>query len=158
MYALNITHNLKRFKHTLYSSLSFEYKMIYFNYTIWKEGNSNMAKYERRFKGDFDHFVKYVETDIVNGSRSANLEESSDFISDNFRIAVRVFERYSAFSSSRVSLNVTIASDDNLIFISAIPAGGSRALFFKIDTVGEEEFLSKLSQSVDNYIFSTVKD
>lgn len=113
-----------------------------------------MAKYERHFEGDFENFVKYVEDSVVRGSRSAHLEEAVDTTMKDVKVAVRIFERYSAFSSSRVSLNVTIVSNDGLIYVLAIPSGGSQAMFFKIDTVGEENFLYKFSQSIDEYISS----
>jgi hypothetical protein len=104
-----------------------------------------MAKYEKSLYGNFDEILKKIEDGILGGSISASLEEKSDFRSGDARCSVRVFERYSYMGGNRVSLNVTLfqnGSDD--IFISAITSGGSQALFFKVNTLGEEAFLEKL--------------
>ena len=60
---------------------------------------------------------------------------------------MRVFERYSWAGSNRVSLNVTLYEGaDGTIHLSAITSGGSQAMFFKINTWGEEAFLEKLDE------------
>lgn len=53
--------------------------------------------------------------------------------------------------SNRVSLSVTMVGQGGNIFVSAITSGGSQAVFFKINTFGEEAFLDKLRQIVDDY-------
>ena len=84
---------------------------------------------------------------IEDGSMSASLEESSDFRSSDARCSVRVFERYSYAGGNRVSLSVTLFQNgDGPISLSAITAGGSQALFFKVNTWGEEAFLDKLRE------------
>lgn len=103
-----------------------------------------MAKLERRFYGDFDEILGHIEDGILKGSMSATLEESSDFSLGNARCSVRVFERYSYMGGNRVSLNVTLFQAGKEICLSAITAGGSQAMFFKVNTWGEEAFLEKL--------------
>ena len=106
-----------------------------------------MAKLEQNLQGDFDAIVERIVTGILNGSATASLEDASDFRCGNARCCVRVFERYSAMGSNRVSLNVTLfQGDDETIHLSAITSGGSQALFFKINTLGEETFLEKLRE------------
>ena len=106
-----------------------------------------MAKLERTFTGDFNALLEKIETGILGGSVSASLEDKSDFISGNCRCSVRVFERYSMIGSNRVSLNVTLfQGPDGQIRLSAITSGGSQALFFKINTFGEQAFLDKLDE------------
>ena len=76
---------------------------------------------------------------------SATLEDASDFQSGTARCSVRVFERYSYDGGNRVSLNITLFQNDkDPVQLSAITAGGSQAVFFKINTWGEEAFLDKL--------------
>ena len=105
-----------------------------------------MAKMERTLHGDFSEILRRNETGILKGSVTASLEDSSDFSDGSSRCAVRVFERYSALGSNRVSLNVTLFQDqDGTIRLSAITSGGSQAMFFKINTFGEEAFLEKLA-------------
>lgn len=106
-----------------------------------------MAKLEKTLQGDFDQILQHIETGILNGSMSASLEACSDFRSGEARCSVRVFERYSYIGSNRVSLNVTLFQNDGGdIQLSAITAGGSQAMFFKINTWGEEAFLDKLQE------------
>lgn len=111
-----------------------------------------MAKYERTLKGDFNEFLHWIENDISNGSASVTYEDGSDMNVGHAQIAVRVYERYSMIGSNRVSMNITIVGEKEEIFISAITSGGSQAVFFKINTLGEETFLDLCRKSVEKYI------
>lgn len=111
-----------------------------------------MAKYEKRFKGDFDQVLNCIDDDILNSSFSAKFEDGSDISIEQLRVAVRVYERYSMMGGNRVSLNVTLVGSQNDLYITAITSGGSQAVLFKINTIGEETFLELLSDSVENYI------
>ena len=104
-----------------------------------------MAKIERSLQGDFNMILNRIEDGILNGSVSASLEEASDFESGDARCSVRVFERYSYMGGNRLSLSVTLFQNaGGPVYLSAVAAGGSQALFFKINTWGEEAFLQKL--------------
>ncbi len=104
-----------------------------------------MAKLERVLSENFDDLLLRIENGILNGSVSASLEDSSDFQSGDARCSVRIFERYSALGGNRVSLSVTLFQNGNgPIQLSAITAGGSQAVFFKVNTWGEESFLEAL--------------
>lgn len=106
-----------------------------------------MAKLEQTMNGDFDDILNRIEEGIKNGSVSATMEGWSDFQEGDSRCAVRVFERYSYLGGNRVSLNITLFQSENgPIHLSAITAGGSQALLFKINTFGEEAFLDKLRE------------
>ena len=108
-----------------------------------------MAKIERYINEDFEQLLSKIENGIINGSMSATLEDASDFRSGTARCSVRVFERYSWTGSNRVSLCVTLfQSGESDIMISAITSGGSQAMFFKINTWGEEAFLDKLTELI----------
>ncbi|WP_296065299.1 DUF6054 family protein [uncultured Mediterraneibacter sp.] len=109
-----------------------------------------MAKLERSINGNMNELLNRIESGILNGSMSASLEDASDFESGTARCSVRVFERYSYAGSNRVSLSVTLFQNgDEPIQLSAITAGGSQAVFFKINTLGEEAFLEKLIKLLD---------
>ena len=104
-----------------------------------------MAKMERTLQGDFNEILQRIENGIMKGSVSASLEDSSDFSDGSSRCVVRVFERFSWLGSNRVSLSVTLfEGKDGTIRLSAITSGGSQAVFFKINTFGEQAFLDKL--------------
>lgn len=111
-----------------------------------------MAKFETVLKErTFDEWLGRFETAIVNGSVSASLEDKSDFTSPDgrSRVSVRVFERYSVAGSNRVSLSLTLYQDETgEIHLSAITSGGSQAMFFKINTWGEEAFLDRLKELI----------
>jgi hypothetical protein len=66
-------------------------------------------------------------------------------------MVVRTYERYSAFGGNRVSLTFSILAVGGQIAVSAITAGGSEAMFFKLNTVGEETFLDKAIKALDDF-------
>ena len=106
-----------------------------------------MAKLEKTLSGDFDRWIRRIEDGILGGSFSASLEERSDFADGIARCAVRAFERYSYMGGNRVSLTVTLFQNGNgPIHLSAITTGGSQAVLFKLNTLGEEAFLDRLRE------------
>ena len=106
-----------------------------------------MAKLEKRVNGSFDEILRRIEDGIMGGSISATLEDVSDFRDGAARCSVRVFERYSYIGGNRVSLNVTLfQGESGEIRLSAVASGGSQAMFFKVNTFGEEAFLDKLRE------------
>lgn len=110
-----------------------------------------MAKAERNLHGDFLNILNTLTDGILNGSASATLEDESFFKSGSALCAVRVFERYSYSGGNRVSMTLTLfqGAADEPIQLSAITSGGSQAMFFKINTWGEEAFLDKLLELLD---------
>jgi len=110
-----------------------------------------MAKYESELTGDFDAVLGMIERGILKGSLSASYEDGSDFSVGGVRCAVRVYERYSIIGSNRVSLNVTLVGKGNDLFLSGVSSGGSQAMFFKINTIGEGTFLECLEKIVEGY-------
>lgn len=106
-----------------------------------------MAKLEKTLSGDFDRWIRRIEDGILGGSFSASLEERSDFSDGIARCTVRAFERYSYMGGNRVSLTVTLFQNGNgPIHLSAITTGGSQAVLFKLNTLGEEAFLDRLRE------------
>ena len=107
-----------------------------------------MAKLETIIRNeDFNELLSRIQNGIMGGSISASLEDYSDFSDGHSRVSVRVFERYSWLGGNRVSLSVTLYQPaPGEIRVSAIASGGSQALFYKINTFGEEAFLDKLRE------------
>ncbi|GAA1089125.1 DUF6054 family protein [Tsukamurella spumae] len=110
-----------------------------------------MAKLEHGFVGDFDHVLAALHTEIVGGSASATYEDGSDVTVGDCRVAVRVYERYSYVGSNRVSLNLTLIGHGDQLYLSGITSGGSQAMFFKINTFGEDAFLDKLRRAIGRF-------
>ena len=106
-----------------------------------------MAKLVTKLNGSFDQICTRIHDGILQGSVSASLEDSWSMKDGNSRIAVMVFERYSYFGGNRVSMNVTLYQEgDGPVYLCAITAGGSQAVFFKVNTIGEESFLDTLRE------------
>lgn len=106
-----------------------------------------MAKLEKTLTGSFDQILEDIENGILNGSLSASLEDEADYYTTGgARCSVRVFERYSWAGGNRVSMNVTLFQAGDVIQLCAITSGGSQAMFFKVNTWGEEAFLQTLEQ------------
>lgn len=109
-----------------------------------------MAKFEKEIDANFDELLGKIENGILNGNISASLEDSSDFKIGKSRCSVRVFERYSGIGNNRVSLNITLFQvDDSKIHLSAITSGGSQAVLWKINTLGEKAFLDKFKSILE---------
>ena len=104
-----------------------------------------MAKLEKTLNEPFDSVLRRVEEAVMQ-SISATLEDSCDWRTADARCAVRVYERYSYMGGNRVSMNVTLFQSGNgPVRLCAITSGGSQAMFFKINTWGEESFLDTLN-------------
>ena len=105
-----------------------------------------MAKFEYRFQGSFDLALSRLHEGILNGSVSASYEDGSDCAAGGVRCAVRVYERYSVAGGNRLSLTLTLVGQGENLFLSAIAAGGSQGVFFKLNTFGEEAFVDKVRE------------
>lgn len=108
-----------------------------------------MAKYETYLHGDFYAVLDRLDAGILSGSFSASFEDGSDWRMGDVRCAVRVYERYSMMGSNQVSLSLTLMGEGEELFLSAITAGGSQAMLFKMNTFGEEAFLDTLRNIVE---------
>ena len=106
-----------------------------------------MAQITETLNGSFTQILNKIETGIINGSVSASLEASEDFRDGDAKCSVRVFERYSYIGGNRLSMSVTLFQNGNgPVRLCAVTSGGSQAVFFKINTFGEEAFLDKLRE------------
>lgn len=109
-----------------------------------------MAKLERAFTGDFDGVLERLNGAILQGSVTASLEDSADFTLGQTRIAVRMYERYSAFGGNRVAMCITLAGEGEALHLTAVTAGGSQAMFFKFNTLSDQAFLDSIADLVDS--------
>ena len=104
-----------------------------------------MAKLEKTLNESFDSVLRRIDNAVMT-SVSATLEDSCDWRAENSRCSVLVYERYSWMGGNRVSMNVTLYQAGNgPVKLCAITSGGSQAMFFKVNTWGEESFLDTLS-------------
>ena len=66
-------------------------------------------------------------------------------------IAVRGYERFSMMGNNRVGMSVTAIQDGPYVRIIGITMGGSQAVFFKLNTIGEEEFMITLNATISQW-------
>ena len=105
-----------------------------------------MAKLDRTVQGGFDAVLERLTRGILDGSVSASLEDQADYVFADGRVAVRVFERYSYLGGNRLTMTLVVVEQGGQTRVTAITSGGSQALFYKINTFGEEAFLRKLEE------------
>ena len=110
-----------------------------------------MAVYERKLKGDFDSLLNTLDKEILGRSISASFQGGSNFTTGNVRCAVRVYERYSMIGGNRLAANITLLGNGDELHLSVISSGGSQAMFFKINTFGEEAMNNKIIKIVKQW-------
>jgi hypothetical protein len=107
-----------------------------------------MAHYEQTLDGDVDALMAHLDRAIPAGSVTAKLEDQGDHRIGDARMVVRVYERYSALGGNRVSLCVSVLAVGTQMSVTAITAGGSQAVFWKINTFGESAFLQRAVEAL----------
>ena len=110
-----------------------------------------MACHEAVLNGDVNQLIAHLEDEILRGSISATREEDSEQRLGDAVLVVRTYERYSAMGGNRVSLNVAVMAVGAQLAVTMTAAGGSEAMFFKINTFGEEAFTSKIVKLVEEW-------
>ena len=110
-----------------------------------------MAKLERNLTGSFDRLLDYLHDGVLNGSSSASWEDSSDYHNGSFRVAVRVYERYSVMGDNYLSLTVTLVNDGGDTFASAISAAGRGNGLGVVFNWGEDKFLEIFSDGANMF-------
>ena len=110
-----------------------------------------MAKYAARINGDVNAFCAYMKESILDGSMSASFEDEFEVERGGVRCVTQVYERYSMFGSNRVSLSLTVIGHEGWLDVCAITSGGSEAILFKLNTVGEQSFLETAQHAIEEY-------
>ena len=109
-----------------------------------------MAKLVRSISRPINERASRIEHGILDASISASLEDVQELYAGDAKCIVLVFERYSYIGSNRVSMSVTLLqSTHSPTQVCAVTSGGSQAMFWKINTFGEEAFLDTLRDLLD---------
>lgn len=111
-----------------------------------------MAKYERRFIGDFNEVISKLHADIMDGGMSMNLVDQSDFMTEDMKVAVRVYDKYFMRNSSRASLSLTVVDHQGEVFVSAIGAGGGQGVIFNFSLGAETEMVELVQISLERLV------
>ena len=93
--------------------------------------------------GETSYQLSGAVADTVQHSKVSAITPSW-FSAQNFNANIRKWAHVYIYCALGVSMAVTVAGSNGIYKISAITAGGSRATFFKVNTVGEENFLSTI--------------
>ena len=107
-----------------------------------------MATTTRTVVGQLSEVVPFLEAGVLGRSRSASAEAAVDLGTSAGGIAVRGYERFSMMGNNRVGMSVTAIQDGPYVHIVGITLGGSQAVFLKLNTIGEEEFLATLNSTI----------
>ena len=109
-----------------------------------------MANYEKTMRGNFDEFLHRLDRGILDGSVSASFEGGSDYRCGAIRCAMRVYSRISLVSE-RACVSIMLIGNGDDLFLSVITSGGNKDVFYRINAIGEENFLSKVVDLVEEY-------
>lgn len=107
-----------------------------------------MSKYTTHIKGDFYSTLSHLHRSILDASSTSSFEDGAEFEIDGVKCVTRVYERYSFMGGNRCSMSLTLCGKDGDVNVTAITSGGSQAMLFKINTIGEEAFLQTLIDAV----------
>lgn len=110
-----------------------------------------MALFQYQLTGELESFLTWVDQKITSGSRTATLEDVGYESIGDAKLAVRVYERYSLTGSNRVSLTLSVLAWGNQLSVIAATSGGSAAVLFKLNTMGEDAFIEKARDAVAGY-------
>ena len=110
-----------------------------------------MATTTRTVVGQLSEVVPFLEAGVLGRSRSASAEAAVDLGTSAGGIAVRGYERFSMMGNNRVGMSVTAIQDGPYVHIVGITLGGSQAMFLKLNTIGEEEFLATLNSTISQW-------
>lgn len=111
-----------------------------------------MEKYEKTLTGNPDELLEWLGRDITIEDSSNAVVTCSDYATGDVRLAIRVYEHASSIENSRISMTVTLLADGDQMFVSAIVAGGSQAVFFDTKDWAGKAFLETFIQSIERYI------
>ncbi len=114
-------------------------------------GRYRMAKLEAHLTGNFEQIVEFIHKEVWQQSMSISLEESYQTTAGTRRIEQRVYERFSYTGGNRASLSVLFTETEDGADLCGIAAGGSQALLWKINTLGEQAFLDTLEIAVNRW-------
>lgn len=111
-----------------------------------------MAMFKKTGIGNFSEVLENLHNKIMNSGVSVSLEESSNYNIGEVKTAIRVYERYSFLGNNRLSLSVFLIESNDKLHLNLITSGGSQAIFFKINSFGENNFLNEIKSYADRLI------
>ncbi len=87
----------------------------------------------------------------IDASMTSSHEESASRSVGGARVIIRAYERYSYLGQNRVGLTITYVENNGEIYVCAVATGGSQAVMFKINTLGEQSFIEVVEKVLEKY-------
>lgn len=109
-----------------------------------------MAQHQTTLSGDAESLLAHLDREIKR-SISATVEDTTDQRVGDARMLVRSYERYSMWGGNRVSLTVSILAVGDALAVSLVTAGGSEAVFWKVNTIGENSFMAWAVRALESF-------
>ena len=95
--------------------------------------------------------MRHLDDAISAGSISASVEAGDERSIGDARMVVRTYERFSALGGNRLTLSASILAVGDRMEVCLTTSGGSQAVFWKVNTFGEEAFLTKGVEAVESF-------
>lgn len=112
-----------------------------------------MAKYETKIRGNFQEIITALDVYIMNSAASIQMIDENEYQLTDTHIIVRVYDKYFMRNSSRASLSLTAVAQDDVIYISAIGAGGGQGAIFNFSWGAEEDFVAVVEDGLAHNAF-----
>lgn len=110
-----------------------------------------MAKFEKILMGDFDKITADLHKHVMDSAVSMNLVDESHHEFGHTKVMVRAYDKYFMRNASRASLSVTVVSDEESLFISAIGSGGGQGAFYNFSLGAEDEMAELVAAFFNDY-------
>lgn len=117
-----------------------------------------MDKYERTLTGHPDELLSWLHHDMTIDDSFDTEMVGVDYIVENVRLVIRVYEHTSFIENNRLSLTLALVADGEQLFVSAIVSGGGHAVFFETPDWGAGAYMERLIESLERYIAQTQSD
>lgn len=105
----------------------------------------------RSLTGSADRLAAHLDDAITRGSVSASVENRDERTIGDARMILRTYERFSTIGGNRLTLSVSILAVGNQMEVALTTSGGSQAIFFKINTFGEEAFMTRGLEALGSF-------
>lgn len=110
-----------------------------------------MAKYETIIATTLQEVLPFITQKMKGSSLTLSIVDESLLEYSSCKVLVRVYERYSMSGSNRLTMTLTLLEVENQVHCSVITGGGSQGMFFKVNTLGEHSFLSKMKEIIEEF-------
>ena len=110
-----------------------------------------MAEFQKKVKGSSKAFVDYLIAHQKSLGVAVSVDNSYAYQVNDVDIDIMMFEKYSFTGGNRIAMSVTCIGYSEEFDVLALVAGASNALFAKVNLYGEDAFLQKFVECVNDF-------